>query len=97
MISNEQMIKNRYGRWAKARRLVGDICDTLNAGGYVVIATATKARRYDVRSVDSFKATKHGAYVQRGKQWDSIDYCGIRFARPVTESETELMQQHRDF
>jgi hypothetical protein len=83
MLTNEQMRQDRYGRWYRARRLVARIQETLNAGGCVVIATCTQARQYDVRSVDSFKATKTGAYVKRGKSWDCIDYCGIRFARPV--------------
>lgn len=83
MLTNEQMKANRYGRWAAARKLVNRIQSTLNAGGYVVIGTYTKAVQYDSRHADYFKATRNGAYVQRGKTWDCIDYCGFRFATPV--------------
>lgn len=97
MLSNDKMVANRYGRWARARKLINQIQSTLSEGGMIVIATSTKARQYDIRSIDSFKATKTGAYVLRGKSWDCIDYCGIRFARPVKSVETDLMQANRDF
>lgn len=84
MISNDQMRANRYGRWAKARKLVSEIQNTLSNGGYVVVATCTKATQYDSRHVTMFKATQHGAYVQnRSGKWNCIDYCNFRFATKI--------------
>lgn len=97
MLTNDQMIKNRYGHWAKARRLINDIQSTLNVGGYVVIGTCTQARQYDSRHVHMFKATPSGAYVQHGKKWSCIDCCFFRFARPAAFVEAELQYTHRDF
>jgi hypothetical protein len=97
MITNDQMKANRYGRWADARKLVNEIQSVLSEGGYVVMATYLKAWQYDQRHVGMFKATKSGAYVLRGKKWECIDYCGIRFARPRTAVETDLMHEYRDF
>ena len=79
MISNEQMTANRYGRWATARHLVHQIQSTLASNGMVMIATPLHAWKYDKRHAALFKATKNGAYVQQGKHWNCIDYCGIRF------------------
>lgn len=83
LLSNEQMVRNRFGRWARARRLVRTIQDALSADGSVVIATYTKATQYDRRHVAMFKATPTGAYVQRGKRWDCIDFAGISIVRPT--------------
>lgn len=81
MLSNDQMKADRYGRWARSRALVRKIESTLASGGMVMIATYTQAKQYDKRHAGMFKATKSGAFVQRGKSWDCIDYCGIRFAQ----------------
>lgn len=97
MLTNEQMTANRYGRWARARKTLSMIQDTLRCGGYVVVATMTRAWQYDARSIDSFKATRSSVYVRRGKQWDCIDYCGIQYHKPVAMVEQELMLANRDF
>ena len=80
-MDNSQMTPNRFGRWAKARKLIKQIQDTLNADGAVIISTATKATQYDRRHVAWFKATRNGAFVQHGKCWDCIDFCNFRFGR----------------
>ena len=38
----------------------------------------TAAQRHGGSTMDMFKATKSGAYVQRGTAWDCIDGCDIR-------------------
>lgn len=78
-MSNDQMTENRFYRWAKARKLVSDIQRCLSTGGNVVLVTYTKATKYTSKHVAMFKATKSGAYVQHGKNWLCIDYCGFRF------------------
>ena len=88
-LSNEQMTRDRFGRWARARRLVRNIQDALGANGHVMVVTYTKATRYDRRHAAMFKATPTGAYVQRGKRWDCIDYAGISIVRPTKEGERE--------
>lgn len=83
MLTNDQMKRYRYQRWADARRLVSRIQATLNAGGIVMMATYTQARQYDKKShADMFKATRTGAYVQQGKKWVCIDGCGFTFYTP---------------
>lgn len=88
-LTNEQMVRNRFGRWARSRRIVGAITEALQAGGNVMLVTHTKATRYDRRHVAMFKATPTGAYVQRGKRWDCIDFAGISIVRPTSTGERE--------
>lgn len=78
-MTNDQMRPNRFGRWAKARHLYGRIIETLRAGGTVTVATATQYTHYRPKHIDLFKVTPTGVYVQHGKRWDCIDYCGFRF------------------
>lgn len=78
-LTNDQMKPNRFARWAKARARVAKIKSHLSAGGRVVVGTMTKATVYSAKHVDMFKATKSGAYVQRGKGWDCIDFCAVGF------------------
>lgn len=73
-MTNEQMKAGRFLRWHKARQKVAFIQQHLAAGRTVQITTATRAVRYKPAHVDCFKATKAGAYVQRGKSWDCIDF-----------------------
>ncbi|MDE2099702.1 MAG: hypothetical protein KGL39_20785 [Patescibacteria group bacterium] len=80
MLTNAQMTPNRYGRWARARRMVRDIQTVLQAGGTVIVATYLHAQQFGKPSQAAmFKATRTGAYMQRGKHWDCIDGCSIRF------------------
>ena len=78
-MSNEEMKPRRYYRWALARKKVRDIRQHLEAGGTVVISTWAKHTKADKRHVDMFRSSRSGAYMQRGKNWDNIDYCAIRF------------------
>jgi hypothetical protein len=79
MISNNEMIANRYGKWARARRIVKAIHGTLSKGGTVTITTQTHQWVYDKpKQAENFRATKTGAYMQRGKRWECIDYCAVR-------------------
>lgn len=72
---------NRYGRWATARRLINTIVNHLETGGVVVISGYYKGTQYDLRHAGMFKATRTGAYVQRGNQWDCIDYSSVKYYR----------------
>lgn len=78
VLTNEQMKPNRFVRWAKARKRIAFIVSNLEAGKTVQLTTYTKATRYTAKHKDMFKATKGGAYVQRGKSWDCIDGVDLR-------------------
>lgn len=78
MITNEQMIKGRFLRWHNARKRVAFIQGNLLAGGLVAIHTCTRVTKFNKPAhAQMFKATRHGAYMQQGKKWVCIDYCGI--------------------
>jgi len=77
MLANKDMIANRYGQWARSRRIIKAIQDCLRNDGVVIISTYTKATQYDKRHVDMFKCDQNGAYVRHGRRWDCIDYAGI--------------------
>ena len=81
-ITNSQMIAGRFLRYARARQRVAWIKAQLAAGRIVQLATYTKATSYDVRHADMFKATKAGAFVQRGKSWDCIDFSKLQSFGP---------------
>jgi len=76
-MNNSDMKANRFGRWAAYRKMVANIKETLAAGGIVQIPTYTRCTNYDKRHVDMFKATKSGAWVQRGKNWDCLNLSKI--------------------
>lgn len=80
MLTNDQMIPNRFARWARARKMVAFIASNLEAGRTVYIQTSTKITKCDKRHASMFKATRSGAFMQRGKNWDCIDYCKITAA-----------------
>lgn len=82
-MTNDQMKANRFLRLYQARQKLQAITDHLSIGGQVLIATYTRATAYSAKHAAMFKATKSGLYVQRGKQWDCIDHCAIRFSKTV--------------
>lgn len=78
MLTNDQMKAGRYATWAKARKKVAWIAAQLAKGNTVQLTTYTRATRYTAKHASMFKASKAGAYVQRGKAWDCIDGCDLR-------------------
>jgi hypothetical protein len=81
-LTNSQMIAGRFLRYARARNRVAWIKAQLAAGRIVQLTTYTKTASYGSRHADMFKATKAGAFVQRGKSWDCIDYCNLQSFGP---------------
>ena len=77
-MTNAQMKPGRFLRFHQARRKVAIIKAHLAAGGAVVVATCTKATTYRAKHAETFRATRSGVVVQRGKSWDSIEYCTIQ-------------------
>ncbi len=78
-MTNDQMTSGRFLRWQEARRTAARITAHLRSGGRVVLATHSRATVYSRRHIDMFRPTRTGLYVRRGKHWDCIDYCAIRF------------------
>lgn len=72
-------IPGHFARWATARRLVARIQAHISRGGAVIVSTYTKAWQFDARHATYFKASPSGAFMRRGKSWDCIDGCAIRF------------------
>lgn len=52
-------------------------------GNKIQVCTYTRATLYDHRHANLFKITSTGLFVARGKSWDCIDYCGIRYGTTV--------------
>lgn len=78
-MTNEAMKPGRFLRLHTAQQKARQIAAHLAAGGRVMVATYTKATFYDQRHAAMFRATRSGLFVQRGKAWDCIDYCAIKF------------------
>jgi hypothetical protein len=76
-LSNDQMKAGRFLRWHQARVLHRRIQAHLTRGGRVLVATHLKSWIH--RDPDRFQCRRDGVYVRRGKQWDCINYCAIRF------------------
>ncbi len=56
---------------------------TADKSNRVVIATAYRSTVCAPKHAGMFRATEQNLYIQRGKSWDCIDYCAIRFGRMV--------------
>lgn len=78
MLKNSEMTANRFARWAVARRKFALIQKHLAAGRTVVISTALRGSKLSAKHAAMVKATRSGLYLQRGKNWDCIDYSAIR-------------------
>lgn len=76
-MTNEQMKSSRYLRWHNARRLIARINAALADGYTVQLTTYTRYTRYTAKHIGMFRADRSGAYVQRGKRWDCIDYVKV--------------------
>jgi polygalacturonase len=50
-------------------------------GNKVMVATHLKATVYSAAHVSMFRANADGLFVQRGRYWDCIDYCAIKFGK----------------
>jgi hypothetical protein len=82
VLTNAQMIPNRFARMAKVRRLQRKIAETFAKGGWVQVATVLRVTTYQPKHAHHFKFGRFSVYVARGKHWDCIDFCAIRFGLP---------------
>lgn len=79
-MTNQEMKAGRFLRWHIARRKIAWISARLSEGRKVYIQTNTRTTVCFAKHADMFKATRSGAYLQRGKKWDCIDFCKISAA-----------------
>ena len=80
MLNNSAMTPNRFLTMHTASKRIAWIKARLAAGDDVYVSTYLRATKYQPKHADMFKAFKNGAYVQRGKSWDCIDFCKITAA-----------------
>lgn len=76
MLTNDQMIPDRFSRMQFAKRLHKFITESIRNGYRIQVTTYTQSRIYSHES--QFKAGKYSVYAQRGKKWDCIDLASVR-------------------
>ncbi len=76
-MNNDQMRPGRFLRWHQARVLHAKIQAHLAKGGGVLVATHLKS--WICRKPEQFQCRRDGVYMRRGRQWDCINHCAIRF------------------
>lgn len=77
-MDNAKMIKGRFLRWHKARKMERWIKARLAEGATVVISSYTKATKLTAKHADMIRSDHVGCYVQRGKSWDDITLCAVK-------------------
>ena len=81
MLTNDQMKPLRFAKLARGRKLFGRMQACWDDGGFVRIGTATRWTDYKPKHRDMVKLGKSGSlYMQRGKNWDCIDFCSFQFS-----------------
>lgn len=69
---------------SEASNLFPAIQEALSNGLRVQVTTYLHCTLYDERHKDMFAVRNGSLYVRRGrKNWDCIDYCGIRIEKAV--------------
>lgn len=83
MLTNAQMKEGRFEAWAKNRKRYNRIANHLSNDGYIMVCTHTQSVIYKKKHFEAgmFQATKNGLWVARGKSWDDISYCLIKFSK----------------
>lgn len=82
-MNNSQMIADRFFKWSNYRKMISNIQSTLATDGEVHIVGYGRVVKCDKRHVTMFKVTKSGAYVQRGKNWDCLNFSKIVHYRRI--------------
>lgn len=78
MLTNEQMIKGRFAKLAKGRKMMARINKCWDNGGFVRVGTYTRYTDYKPKHREMFKLSKSGEiYIQHGKRWDCAFYDGF--------------------
>ena len=78
-MNNADMKQNRILKLYTGKKRFNAINSHLNANGTVLICTYTKATQLTKKHINMVKLGKSGSvYIQSGKNWNCIDYCGIK-------------------
>ena len=79
-MNNSKMKFNRILKLQTGKRLFSRISDHLKINGVVLICTHTRITKLTKKHIDMIKMGKSGSlYMQRGKNWDCIDFCNFKF------------------
>ncbi len=79
-IKNSEMIKGRFAKLAKGRKLMTRINRCWDNGGFVRVGTYTRYSDYKAKHREMFKLGKSGdLYIQHGKRWDCASGCSFQF------------------
>ena len=76
-MSNDKMIAGRYASWAAARKKHAWMLARLAEGHTVYIATALRVYSLKAKHAEMLRASRSGLYMQSGKSWVCIDFCGL--------------------
>ena len=63
----------------KHAKMFNDICEEILAGLSIQVSTHTTSKIY--KHISQFKLKSDGIYVQRGNNWDCINYCKVKSVR----------------
>jgi hypothetical protein len=81
MLTNDQMVAGRFAKLARYRKLYRRMASCWDAGGFVRIGTYTRYTDLKPKHRDMVRLSSNGSlYMQRGRNWDCIDYCGFQFS-----------------
>ena len=79
MIANNDMKAGRFLKLYQGKKMFNAIKNHLESEGTVLICTYTKATKLNKKHIGMIKIGKSGSvYMQSGKNWNCIDYCGIK-------------------
>lgn len=79
-LTNDQMIKNRFAKLARGRRLMKRIDACWIAGGFVRVGTATQYSDYKPAHRELIVMGKSGSiYAVKGKKSLCLDFCNFQF------------------
>ena len=85
MLTNAQMIPNRFAKLARGRRILRKMNACWDAGGDVWVSTCLRQTKVAPKVRDAIKMDAVGSlYIRAGKRWDCIDFCSIGFEAPAS-------------
>lgn len=71
---------NYYLDWHKRRKRLAAILTHLERGGTVLLCTAYRVTKITAKHSSMLRAVPDGLYIQRGKNWECLNFTTIRFA-----------------
>lgn len=82
MLTNSQMIENRFAKLARGRRIYRNMVAAWDRGGVVRILNSLRCTDLTAKHRDLIVLGKSGSlYIKAGKRMDCIDFCKIQYSR----------------